>query len=203
MRTFSPVALAALLAGAASLVPLHARAQEGTPPPPDVSSLVGKTVRVTAPGTERPVAGRLESVRGDTLRLSLRGGGTAQVLAGQVTRLEVRERGERTQRNVGALGILGALVGGGVYLAVCGDARGECGEVDTLADDGSGHDHAHGQDDSLTGGVLAVMGGALLGGALGYVLTPAEWRSVDAPLRVSVGAGATGGVALGAAIRTR
>ncbi|NUQ22135.1 MAG: hypothetical protein HOQ09_14405, partial [Gemmatimonadaceae bacterium] len=65
----------------------------------------------------------------------------------------------------------------------------------------SSYDDEDQQDDRFDLGSVMVLGGALVGGAIGYVLTPHRWRAVGVSVRGAVVPGGDGNAAASLGIR--
>ena len=180
---FSARFAAVLLCAFASLLPLALEAQLSTP----VDSLIvpGARMRLELAGPPHSLDGRLRELRGDTLVLE-RGGVRSSIPAPDVSRALVLRRSPTLSRNVTIGGVAGMLGGAGLYLNWCANNRADC-----RRDNQSDYDDDD-DESELTLGIVSVLGGALLGGAVGYVLTPVEWVEANVPLRI--GATRSGGI---------
>ena len=165
------------------LLPSALEAQLPTP----IDSLIvpGARVRLELASPPHSFDGRLRELRGDTLVLE-RSGVRSNIAAADVSRALVLRRSPALSRNVTIGGVAGMLGGAGLYLNWCANNRADC-----RRDNQSAYDDDDGESE-LTLGIISVLGGALLGGAVGYVLTPVEWVEANAPLRV--GATRSGGI---------
>lgn len=136
------------------------------------------------------VWGVVREVRGDTLVLGerLASGLEQRVTAGSLRSLEVRRNPSANSASVRTGMVLGMLAGGVGYVAWCNKNRVAC------ARDAQGDPYqrccCNQQDDNRYAiGSFFITAGTLLGGAIGYALTPPTWRRVG----VSIGAGVTPG----------
>lgn len=185
----SPRSIRPLLAAVLVLVPAAALAQ--APVPPD---LRGSRVRVHAPVLGGlPLTGTLEEVHGDRIVVRLRDGEPVVLPAAALSDVEVARPRPTLQRNVTIGGTLGAVAGAGLYLSWCYADRDACRR------DGQYDEHPEAAQ-PLTFGALAVVGGALVGGGLAYLLTPQRWETLALPIRLGVGPTSHGGLSLGASI---
>lgn len=187
-----PARCATLLVCALSfLLPLDLDAQ--LPDAPDSLIVPGVRLRLELADPPRSFDGRLRELRGDTLILE-DGGVRTSVPAADVARAQVLRRAPTLSRNITIGGVVGMLGAAGMYLNWCADNRTAC-----RRDGQSGYDD---DDESpITLGALAIVGGALLGGAVGYALTPTQWVDVDAPIRIGVAP--RGGIRISASLPFR
>lgn len=180
---FSARFAAILLCAFASLLPPALEAQ--LPTPADSLIVPGARVRLELAGPPHSFDGRLRELRGDTLVLES-SGVRSSIPAADVSRALVLRRSPTLSRNVTIGGVAGMLGGAGLYLNWCANNRADC-----RRDNQSDYDDDD-DESELTLGIVSVLGGALLGGAVGYVLTPVEWVEANAPLRI--GATRSGGI---------
>jgi hypothetical protein len=159
----------------------------------------GDTVRVTMENGPR-TAGRLERIDAETLVLVGRDSVRRVVPRGEVRRLDVahgRTSHARAVLRSAAVGmVIGAATGATVGALTYSD---ECPPSSSLClDFGRGFD-------AYIGGFIGGAMGALGGGVIGAARDRTEWVRVpgDSGVRVGVGSGAEGGVAVGAALRLR
>jgi hypothetical protein len=152
---------------------------------------VGSRVRLTSqasPGAR--ITGVLRVVYGDSIVVQRDDRSTVALAQGDLAQVEVRVGQRQAEQLATAFGIAGALGGGAVYVNWCRQNPRDC------QDDAWGEPA---EDESrLKVPSLLVMGGALLGAGIGYVLSPPRWKTVDAPVRVGVVPLGTRGVAVGA-----
>lgn len=173
----------AVLLALSLLLPSDLRAQL----PINADSLIvpGARLRFQVADSSRSFDGRLRELRGDTLIIEDRGVRTS-VLAAQVTGIQVQRRGPTLSRNVTIGGVIGMLGTSGMYLGWCANHREECRRQNQTDDHYYPEDGYHHHHDDITMGAVAVLGGALLGGVVGYVLTPTEWVEAGVPLRLGM-----------------
>jgi hypothetical protein len=172
---------ALLVCALSCFLPLAIHAQ--MPPPADSLIVPGARLRLQLADQSRSFDGRLRELRGDTLVVEQHGVET-RVPAAQVTGIQVQRRAPTLSRNVTIGGVLGMLGGSAMYIDWCVRNRDACRSDIDSGNDPDPYDDE--EESPLTMGVISVVGGALLGGALGYVLTPIEWVDLDAPLRVGM-----------------
>ncbi|HEX5580359.1 MAG TPA: hypothetical protein VFX39_02210 [Gemmatimonadaceae bacterium] len=183
----SPLRPRSLVLVAAALVALPSAAAAQLP---TRDQLVGSRVRVHAAALEDvPITGTVETVRDGQIVLRLGRGSERVVLpAATLARLEVAHPRPTLRRNVIMGGALGALGGAGLYLSFC------YADHNTCPRDARGRSRM--EIRPSTAGALAAVGGALVGGAIAYALTPQRWQSVS----LGVAPAAGGGVMVGARI---
>lgn len=178
-----------LLAAVLLLAPAAALAQA-----PAQSDPRGSRVRVHASVLGGlPLTGTLEEVHRDRIVVRLRDGEPVVLPTAALSDVEVASPRPTLQRNVTVGGTLGAVAGAGLYLSWCYADRAAC-RRDRQSD---GHPEAM---QPLTLGAMAVVGGALVGGGLAYLLTPQRWETLALPVRVGLAPTPAGGVSLGASI---
>lgn len=152
----------------------------------------GARVRVLTSNAPAPIAGRLEAIRADTLIIREDMSAAPRMLpAREVTRMEVLSRAPSVGRNTTIGGVLGMLAGGGGYLAWCSNNRDAC-RRDANSDPNPYDD----ESSPVLLGTMSILGGTLIGGGIGYVLTPRRWTEVQAPLQVGIAPSANGGIAV-------
>ena len=173
------------------LLPCALEAQ--TPTPVDSLIVPGARMRLELAGPPHSFEGRLRELRGDTLVLE-RSGVRSSIPAADVSRALVLRRSPALSRNVTIGGVAGMLGGAGLYLSWCANNRADCRRDNQSADDDD-------DESELTLGIVSVLGGALLGGVVGYVLTPVEWVEANAPLRI--GATRSGGIRISGSLAFR
>jgi hypothetical protein len=120
----------------------------------------GTTVRMSSRiAPDRRTTRDVDVVTGDTLSFLARGGDAAQVRLSDLARLEVRGGKDRRR------GVLYGAAALGVVTAVAG-----------------GIDYAH---DNISGGDLvgSTIGNMVLGGLIGYALSPTGWEALPLPRR--------------------
>lgn len=195
------LALAVGLAVPALAVPALAAAQ-GAPAAP-----AHPHASPTAPGTRvrlegatlgaRPLVGTLTRLDAERVGVLLAGGDTIVLPVETVSRLQVARPRPSLQRNMTVGGTLGMLAGAGLYLSWCHADREGCRR------DGA-HDPSRASDDQpMSVGALAVIGGAVVGAGLAYALTPPRWETLALPVRVGLAPTSRGGLAIGATIGDR
>jgi hypothetical protein len=169
-------------------------------PPTDSLIVPGARLRFQLADSSRSYDGRLRELRGDTLIIEDRGVRTS-VLAARVTGIQVQRRAPTLSRNVTIGGVIGMLGTSGMYLGWCANNREECRQQNQTDDHYYPEDGYHHHHDDITMGALAVIGGALLGGVVGYALTPTEWVEAGVPLRL--GTTRHGGIRLSGSLAFR
>jgi hypothetical protein len=130
--------------------------------------------------------GTVRSVQGDTLVLTreIEPGVPFRVAMGSLTVLEASRPSPHLARNVEIGGVLGAAGAALVWLNHCDKHPVDC-RSDTTSYRG-GQDCEEEADDGFALGRLVVLGGAFIGGAIGYALTPVRWRRIGLRVRASV-----------------
>lgn len=166
----------------ADTLPLAAVAPDSTRLSTDSLRLAGSRIRATRSDGTRFFA-TVRAVRGDTLVLREHSadGLPIRVPASSLSRLEVARARRAAFRNAQIGAVIGAIAGGVAYLKLCDRNPDLCRTQQYTYNGGDDEDC---QDDELDLGSAMVVTGALLGGAIGYALTPSSWRKVG----VSVGA---------------
>jgi hypothetical protein len=193
-----------------TLLPVAVSAQETQPSSapansPTVRIARGSHVRVTPRRVDalwdgRPfmVKARVDTVVGDVLVAVPDDGSRPLVVS--FDRLASVSVFRTTEAITTAGAVLGALTGGAMYLRWCTHNRDAC-ERDWEYDSEASPDS---QPPSRA--VLSLVGGAIVGGLLGYAVTPREWKPLVLPIEVPAGSGGRGrGMALlvGVSVRTR
>ena len=204
--------IAALLAAAAITTVANAQSPVGTDTLPsaavapdstrlstDSLRLAGSRIRATKSDGTRFFA-TVRAVRGDTLVLRERSadGLPIQVPASSLSRLEVARVRRAAFRNAQIGAVIGAVAGGVAYLSLCDKHPDMCRtQQRTYFDSNDDCD-----DDELDLGSAMVVTGALLGGAIGYALTPSSWRKVGVSVAATVTPTGDGGAqaSLGASV---
>ena len=155
---------------------------------------VGSRVRFLRDTAAAPVDGRVLSLFGDTMDVEDRSSLVRQrVSLRDVARLEVRRRDPGLTTG---LGVTGFVTGAAFYVKWCLANQEECRQLE--------QEEAEDCDDTQQTTLFSAMsiGGLLIGGALGYLLTPPSWERIDRPYRFGV-LPTRGGVMLYASLRTR
>ena len=152
---------------------------------------IGSRVRLTSqasPGAR--ITGVLRVVYGDSIVVQRDDRSTVALAQGDLEQVEVRVGERQAEQLATVFGIAGALGGGAVYVNWCRQNPREC--QDDAWGDGS-------EDESrLQVPGLLIFGGALLGAGIGYALSPPQWKTLDAPMRIGVAPLGTRGVVVGA-----
>lgn len=144
------------------------------------------------------VAARVDTIVGDVLVAVPDDGSRPLVVS--FSRLSSVSVYRTTEAIATAGAVVGALAGGAMYLKWCSRNSEACqrdGEYDPDYPPDS-------QPPSRA--VLSLIGGAIVGGLLGYAVTPREWKPIVLPIEVPAGSGGRGrGMALlvGVTVRTR
>ncbi|HEX2778201.1 MAG TPA: hypothetical protein VHM30_01805 [Gemmatimonadaceae bacterium] len=177
---------------AALLLPVAVSAQEQATPdtlypalrtdstrlPTDTARLAGRRVRIRlADGSQ--IFGIVRVIRGDTIvmRSLTAPGAPLQLRAGDLRGLDVQQPARSAARNFQIGALLGAVGGGVAYLNLCDKHRNLCDPPPRTTTDCAE------EDDQWRLSETMILTGALVGGAIGYAVTPRRWRAVG----VSVG----------------
>lgn len=156
----------------------------------------GLKVRVTGRVTRGfPLVARVVETRADTLVLDDGGLVPVVLLAGDLSDIEV-ERPSAARTGAVAAGVIAGLAGGtAAAVNLCRGRSADCWFVEL---DGNGDGDTEDDEDSILPslGSLTIGAAALVGGAIGAMLTPSRWRRIGgiaaAPVRVGVQAARRG-----------
>lgn len=147
--------------------------------PTDSSRLAGRRVRIRlADGSQ--MFGIVRAIHGDTLvmRALASPGVPLRLAASELRGLDVQEPARSVSRNVKIGALLGTVGAGIVYLNLCDKHPNLCQTRERPVSD------CEEEEEEQWGlGETMLFTGAVIGGAIGYALTPRRWRAVG----VSVG----------------
>jgi hypothetical protein len=146
----------------------------------DLPPKVGDHIRVhRAVGDSSFVSGRLRAIRADSLIVKPDSDDWSLSFGREdVAWLEVQRHEKTRDHAMTAMGLIGALAGGAVYVSNCLHDREACAEAERRAEEASDCDSNY-----VSPGSIFVLAGALAGSLLGYVLAPApQWDIVAFPI---------------------
>jgi hypothetical protein len=151
--------------------------------------------------------GRVDSVDADgTFHVRRNDGVLLALPLYELARVEVLKRRESTlDANMTAFGAFGALAGTALYVKWCGGHPEPCRRDLTYRhDDDDDWDDDDDDDSSFSVLTFSVLGGALLGSAIGYAVTPKRWQPIVIPFRTGrAGEERGAGIRLGANVQVR
>ena len=159
---------------------------------------IGSRVRLTSlasPGAR--VTGVLRVVYGDSIVVERDDKSTVALAHSDLDQVEVRVGERAAEQMATVFGIAGALGGGAVYINWCRQNPQECRD-DAWGNEFNNNDDDPDNDSHFTVPTLLILGGALLGGAIGYGLAAPRWKTRGTPMRIGVAPLGTRGVAVGA-----
>jgi len=182
----------AFVIAAATWAP-RAAAQESLVRLPNIGSRVRLT-SLASPGAR--ITGVLRVVYGDSIVVERADKSTVALAHSDLEQVEVRIGERAAEQMATVFGIAGALGGGAVYVNWCRQNPQECRD-DAWGNDFNNDDDPD-NDSHFTVPTLLILGGALLGGAIGYGLAAPRWKTLGAPMRIGVAPLGTRGVAVGA-----
>jgi len=192
------IAAAQSTAGSDTL-PISASVQDTTRLSTDSLRLAGSRIRATRRDGTRFFA-TVRAVRGDTLVLREHSadGLPIQVPASGLSRLEVARVRRAAWTNAQIGGAIGAIAAGVAYLNLCDKHPNLCRAREQTYYDSTGRC----EQDQFELGSTMVLAGALVGGAIGYALTPSSWRRVGVSVAATVTPTGEGGAqaSLGASV---
>ena len=163
---------------------------------------VGSRMRVTSfSALGGRVTGTLRAVHGDSLVLQRDGDRALVALAqGDLEQVEVRVGEKEAEQLATVFGIAGAVGGGVVYVNWCRQNSKACQE-DAWGSTGCYYGCDEDEDEShFQVPTLLIVGGAVLGAAIGYGLAAPRWKVLGAPARFGVAPLGARGVVVGARI---